>query len=110
MPELTEYEAQTVENIADWLSIRASLPGVAIKKITYPFTKITRRFVPHSLIIKTLHKTGDLASHSAEASLILKDAGVETLEELKTRHSNFVTIWLPFIPSKPNGPPCSTAS
>ena len=82
MPELTAYEAQTVEDIADWLSIRASFPGVVIKKITSPFTKITRRIVPHSLILKTLHKTGDLAAHSAEAKLILKDAGVDSLEEL----------------------------
>ena len=89
MPELTAYEVQTVENIADWLSIRASFPGVVIKKITSPFTKITRRIVPHSLILKTLHKTGDLAAHSAEAKLILKDAGVDSLEELKVRPLEF---------------------
>lgn len=89
MPELTAYEAKVVENIADWLSTRASFPGVAIKKITYPFTKITRKIVPHSLILKTLHKTGDLAAHSAEAKLILKDARVESLEELKSRPLEF---------------------
>ena len=89
MPELTAYEAAVVDEISSWLASRASLPGVAIKAITSPFAKMTRRMVPRSTILRTLHKTEEVAAHSASIKTVLKDAKLGSLQELKAQPLEF---------------------
>lgn len=89
MAELNAYEAAVVAEISAWLSSRASLPGVAIKAMTSPFAKMTRRMVPRSTILKTLHKTEEVAAHSASINTVLKDAKLSTINELKAQPLEF---------------------
>jgi len=89
MPELNSYEAAVLAEISSWLSSRASLPGVAIKAITSPFAKVTRRMVPRATILRTLHKTEEVAAHSASIKTVLKDAGLGSLQELKAQPLEF---------------------
>lgn len=89
MPQLNPYETRVVAELEAWLATRPSLPGVAIKAITSPFAKITRRLVPRSTLLKTLHKTEEVAAGSARIEAVLQDACVASLQELKAKPLEF---------------------
>jgi len=89
MTDLTPYETQTVHEIADWLSSRASLPGQAIKAVTGPFARLTRRAIPRQKLLDALHKTENFALKHAEMAKVLADAGVASTAELKGKPLEF---------------------
>ena len=89
MNSLTPCETKAAAEIADWLSSRASFPGTAIKFVTSPFARLTRRAIPREKLLNALHKTENFAFHHAEMSRVLADAGVQTAEELKQKPLEF---------------------
>jgi hypothetical protein len=82
--DLTEYEAEQVQEIARWKSAPPNPVGELIKVITVPLARIVEQVVPDAVVRAAIEGAYDVADFAAGQEDIHRRAGVERLEDLRS--------------------------
>jgi hypothetical protein len=81
--QLTDYEAQQVEEIAAWKSAAPNRISELVKWTTLPLAKVVEQVIPDSVAEAAIEKAYETADFLAGQRDVMKKAGVKTLEDLR---------------------------
>ena len=78
-----EYIEKQLVEISKWEQQKPSVVNTGMNKIFSPMSKFTRKVIPEVVVEKAIYHAHDIGQKLASKNDILKNAGVNTIEELR---------------------------
>lgn len=78
-----EYIEKQLVEISKWEQQKPSVVNTGMNKIFSPMSKFTRKVIPEVVVEKAIYHAHDIGQKLASKNDILKNAGVDTIEELR---------------------------
>ena len=78
-----EYIEKQLIEISKWEQQKPSVVNTGMNKIFSPMSKFTRKVIPEVVVEKAIYHAHDIGQKLASKNDILKNAGVDTIEELR---------------------------
>ena len=78
-----EYIEKQLVEISKWEQQKPSVVNTGMNKIFSPMSKFTRKVIPEVVVEKAIYHAHDISQKLASKNDILKNAGVNTIEELR---------------------------
>lgn len=78
-----EYIEKQLVEISKWEQQKPSVVNTGMNKIFSPMSKFTRKVIPEVVVEKAIYHAYDIGQKLASKNDILKNAGVDTIEELR---------------------------